>query len=111
MRNFHNIQETTIMEDMGINIPSIYATLEDEKVKHQSHMIQVEGKIINQPIYILIDSGEIHSYIDPKVVDIFHLMKSKLETSWLVHLATKTKRMFNGTFIGFPMSEWSKYKC
>jgi hypothetical protein len=41
-------------------------------------MIEVEGKIINQPISILIDSGATHCYIDPKIVDIFHLEKCKL---------------------------------
>jgi len=42
-------------------------------------MIEVEGKIINQPVSILIDSGESHYYIDPKIVDILHLEKIKLE--------------------------------
>jgi hypothetical protein len=42
-------------------------------------MIEVEDKIINQYVYILIYSGTSHNYIDSKVVDIFHLEKSKLE--------------------------------
>jgi hypothetical protein len=54
-------------------------------------MIEVEGKIINQPIAILIDSGAIHGYIDPKIVDILHLEKSKLGKTSLVQLATGTK--------------------
>jgi hypothetical protein len=29
MRTLQNIQEATTVEDMGINIPRIYATLED----------------------------------------------------------------------------------
>jgi hypothetical protein len=40
-------------------------------------MIEVEGKINNQPITILIDSGASHSYIYPKLVEIFHLQRSK----------------------------------
>jgi hypothetical protein len=55
-------------------------------------MIKVEGKIINQPIVILINLGEIHYYIDPKIVDRLHLEKSKIEKSGLVQLATGTKR-------------------
>jgi hypothetical protein len=39
--------------------------------------------------------GEIHSYIDPNIVDIFHLKRNKLEKSWLVQLATGTKRRIN----------------
>jgi hypothetical protein len=31
----------------------------------------VEGKINDQPIFILIDSGAIHSYIDPNIVGDF----------------------------------------
>ena len=42
-------------------------------------MIEVEGEIINHHVSILIDSREIHSYNDPKIVNKFHLMKSKLE--------------------------------
>jgi hypothetical protein len=39
----------------------------------------VEGKIKkNHPISILIDSGASHSYIDPKIGEIFHLKKIKL---------------------------------
>jgi predicted aspartyl protease len=54
-------------------------------------MIEVEGKIINHPVSILIDSGASHCYIDPKIVDRLHLEKSKLEKSSLVQLATGTK--------------------
>jgi hypothetical protein len=38
----------------------IYAYLNDQKAEYQSNMIEVEGKIINKPVVILIDSGEIH---------------------------------------------------
>jgi hypothetical protein len=56
MKTMNNIQETTTIEDMDI----IYVALEDRKTKYQSNMIEVEGNIINQPIVILIDSGESH---------------------------------------------------
>jgi hypothetical protein len=55
-------------------------------------MIEVEGKSINLSVAILIDSREIHCYIDPKIVDRLHLEKSKLGKSSLVQLATGTKR-------------------
>jgi hypothetical protein len=51
-------------------------------------MIELEGKIINQPIVVLIDSEESHFYIDPKIVDRLHLEKSKLRKASLVQLAT-----------------------
>jgi hypothetical protein len=53
----HNLQEDTIVKDMG----RIYATLNDiRQEEYRSNMIEVEGNIINQPVAILIDSGEIH---------------------------------------------------
>jgi hypothetical protein len=84
----HNIQEATTVEDMG----RIYAALDDRQEEYQSNMIEVEGKIINQHVSILIDSGEIHCYIDPNIVDRLHLEKSKLGKASLVQLATGTKR-------------------
>jgi hypothetical protein len=41
-------------------------------------MIEVEGKIYNQPITILIDYVARHiSYIDPCLLEIFHLKRRK----------------------------------
>ena len=40
-------------------------------------MIEVEGKIDNHPITILIDFGASHSYINANIVEIFHLQRSK----------------------------------
>jgi hypothetical protein len=58
-------------------------------------MIEVEGIINNQTITILIDSGAIQSYIDPKMVESFHLPRSKHEKYWLLQLATGAKRKVN----------------
>ena len=55
-------------------------------------MIKVEGMINNRPFIILIDSGDSHIYVDPRVVEIFHLSRRKHERYWLVQLATGTKR-------------------
>ena len=55
-------------------------------------MIEVEGMINNRPLVILIYSGASHSYVDPRVVESMHLMRSKHDKSWLVQLATGTKR-------------------
>jgi hypothetical protein len=66
-------------------------------------MIEVEGKINDQPIAILIDSGSSHSYIDPKLVERFNLPRSKLGKSWLVQLATRAKRIINELAKECPM--------
>jgi hypothetical protein len=52
VKTVHNIQEATIVGDMGI----FYAALNDRQAEYQSNMIEVEGKIINQMVPILIDS-------------------------------------------------------
>ena len=67
MNTVHNIQEATTVKYMG----RIYAALNDQE-EYQSNMIEVEGKIINQTVAILIDSGASHCYIDPKIVDRLH---------------------------------------
>jgi hypothetical protein len=79
VRVVYNVQLSEIMEDMGSNVPRISATLDNRKVEFQSHMIEVEGMINNQTIEILIDSGAIHSYIDPKMVERFHLQEESMK--------------------------------
>jgi hypothetical protein len=91
-RAVHNVQQAETVEDMGSRMPRIYAALDNKQDKFQSHMIEVECMINNQPFIILIDSGASHSYVDPRVVEIFHLSRSKHEKSWLVQLAIGTKR-------------------
>jgi hypothetical protein len=80
---------------MGRNVLRIYATLDNKQEEYQSHMIEVEGMINNQTITILINSGANHSYIDPKMVEIFHLLRSRHGKSWLVQLATGAKIKVN----------------
>jgi hypothetical protein len=73
VKNVHNVQQVETVEDMGINVPRIYASLDNKQEEYQSHMIEVEGMINNQTIAILIDSGASHSYIDPTLVESLHL--------------------------------------
>jgi hypothetical protein len=91
-RAVHNVQQAETVEDMGSRMPRIYAALDNKQVEYQSHMIEVEGMINNHTFTILIDSGASHSYIDPRVVESLHLSRRKHEKSWLVQLATGTKR-------------------
>jgi hypothetical protein len=58
-------------------------------------MIEVEGKIYNQHVVILINLGASHSYIDPKLLDRFYLENINIERSCLVQLAIGTKKMIN----------------
>jgi hypothetical protein len=92
---FTIFKEDDTVEDMGRSMPRIYAALDNKQEEYQSPMIEVEGKIDNQPITILIDYGASHSYIDPNLVEIFHLQRRKHGKSWLVQLATGAKRRIN----------------
>jgi hypothetical protein len=67
-------------------------------------MIEVEGMINNHPFTILIDSGASHTYIDPRVVEILQLSRSKHEKSWLVQLAIETKRKFTELVKSCPVN-------
>ena len=51
-------------------IPKIYATLEDLQEDHQSTMVEVAGKIVEQSVSLLIDPCSTQSYITPRVVEI-----------------------------------------
>jgi hypothetical protein len=103
VRTIHNVQQATTIEDMGRNVPRIYASLDKKKDKFWSHMIEVEGKINDQPIAILIDSGATHSYLDPKMVERFQFPRSKPGKLWLVQLATRGKRKINEMVRACPM--------
>jgi hypothetical protein len=66
-------------------------------------MIEVEGNINDQPIAILIDLGAGHSYLDPKMVERFHLLRINLGKSWLVQLASGEKRKINEVVKACPL--------
>ena len=54
-------------------------------------MVDIEGKVSNTSISILIDPGACRSYVSPKIVDVCKLDKVKHEKPWLVQLAMGTK--------------------
>lgn len=49
----------------------INAALEDHQADYQPTMIELEGNILNQNVYILVDPNTILSYAIPKVVEKF----------------------------------------
>ena len=94
------------------DVPRIYATLEDFLANHQSTVVEVAGKIVEQSIYILIDPGSTHNYIALRVVEVCALRKVKHRNSWLVQLATGTKRKFNEVVEKFPFAiKWIEHLC
>jgi hypothetical protein len=55
-------------------------------------MVEIEGMINKKYVSILIDPGASLSYISPTIVEDCKLNKVKHKKSWLVQLATGTKR-------------------
>ena len=72
------------MNDIAKNIPLVNVSLEYQQVDHQSTMLEVEGKVLNIHVSILIDSGSSLSYIASKVVEKCKLSKEKQQNAWLV---------------------------
>ena len=83
-RPTYNIQEAETVGQVARAVPRIYAALEDRQVDHQSTMVEVVGKIVEQSISILIEPSSLHSYITPRVVEICAFKKVKHRKSWLV---------------------------
>ena len=54
-------------------------------------MVEIEGKVSDTSISILIEPGACRSYVSPKTVDICKLDKVKHKKPWLVQLAMGTK--------------------
>ena len=86
----HNLQEEPTIEDIA-GTPRIYAVLDGRQADHQATMVEIEGKILNTSISILIDLGAFWSYVLPKIVDDCKLGKVKHDKPWLVQLATGMK--------------------
>ena len=62
-RPTYNIQEAGTVGQVARVVPRIYAALEDRQEDHQSTMVEVAGKIVEQSISILIDPSSTHSYL------------------------------------------------
>ena len=66
--------------------------LENRQANYQTSMVEVEGKLNQTPISIIIDPGASLSYISPDLVEKCKLSIEKFAKSWLVQLATGAKR-------------------
>ena len=79
------------MGDVGRSLDQINACINGRQADHQSSVVEIEGKINDTRIFVLIDSRATLSYITPDVVESNKLKKLKHAKSWLVQLATGTK--------------------
>ena len=77
-----NDKEDTIVIDVSRTIIKIFFSLEDWHEDNQSTTIEIEGKIVKESIFVLIDIGSSHSYVIPKNVKIWSLKKHAHHNSW-----------------------------
>ena len=70
--------------DLERTMPKINATLENRQADYQTSMVEVEGKLNQIPISILIDLGDSLSYISPDLVEKCKLSVDNFAKSWLV---------------------------
>jgi hypothetical protein len=88
----YNIQEAPTVNDVARSVLQIYAALDNNQDDHQASVVEIEGMIVNHLVSVLIDPGSNLSYIAPKAVDKCKLQPQKQTKTWLVQLATGTKR-------------------
>jgi hypothetical protein len=76
-KTIQNIQEASRVGDIGKSIHRINTTFDDKKGDHQSTIAEIEGKIHNNKVSILIYSGDSLSYGTPTLEDSIKLKKIK----------------------------------
>ena len=81
-----------IVGELARTMPRINAALENRQADYQTSVVEVEGKLNQTPISILIDPGASLSYISPNLVEKFKLSVENFANYWLVQLASSEKR-------------------
>jgi hypothetical protein len=71
----HNFQEASTVGDVGRSLHQINADINGQQAHHQSLVVEIEGKINDTRISVLIDPGDMLSYITPDVVESNKLKK------------------------------------
>jgi hypothetical protein len=98
------LQEASIVGDVGRILHQINAAIDGRQADHQFSVVEIKGKINDTQISILIDPGATLSYITPDVLESNKLKKLKHAKSWLVQLATGTKRKVVDFIFDFEFS-------
>ena len=70
VRQAPNAQGAETVGQVAWTIPIIYVAVEDRQAYHRSIVVEVEGKIAEQFVFVLIDRGSTHNYITPRIVEI-----------------------------------------
>ena len=67
--------------------------LDKRHANHQASIIEMEGKLCDQVISILIDTRYNYSYVSPDLVEKCGLSKELHAESWLMQLGTSTNKL------------------
>lgn len=89
----YTVHKRQTVGDVGQSIPRIYATMDNGQAEQHAYIIEMDGKLCDQVISILIDLGSNYSYVSPDLVDNCGLNKELHVESWFVQLATGTKKL------------------
>jgi len=81
-----------IVGDVGHKISWIYATFDNKQVDLQASMIEMEGKIYDRVVSILLILDLNYIYTSPELVNKCCLNKEVHAESWSVHSTTRTKK-------------------
>lgn len=72
----YSAQEVQVIEDICQIIPWIYVEVDKRKTDDQAFIIEIEGKLCDQFVFILIDLGSNYGYFSPDLVDQCQLNKN-----------------------------------
>jgi hypothetical protein len=86
------LQEASTIRYIGRSMHTINAYLDGRQENHKSTIVEIEGKIYNNNVSILIYPEASLSYISPTLVESNKLKRVKHAKSRLVQLTTRTKR-------------------
>jgi hypothetical protein len=76
-KTIQNIQEASTVGEIGKIIHRINASLDRRKVDHQFTISEIEDKIHNNKVYILIHPRASLSYVTPTLIDSNKIKKVK----------------------------------
>ena len=88
----YSAHEVQIVGDVGQSIPQSYILLDNKQANHEESIIEMEHKLCDQVVSILIDPGSNYSYVNPHLVDKCGLRKEVHVESWLVQFTIGTKK-------------------
>ena len=84
----YTVQEAYTVRDVGQIILRIYVALDNKHADDRTSIIEMDGKLCDKVISILIDPGANYSYVNLDMMDKCGLRKEVHADSWLVQLAT-----------------------